>query len=636
MVGASHGGTPADLRAVALGLNNGFGSGILMSAFVGLTHGYPDFKEALEAAATPKMLALMADNLKHCLVDVPATFVDYFATDEYFYEGAAGELYWQMTPKHTVSDLNFAVLEETRLGFNKTLTPTMPLHVIHAISDQLIPYGQAATMVAEYCASGANLEFITNPLPFIQHFGLDELSIPTAIKFLADRLDGVPFHKGCVFTSMEERTDPQMLQIEGTMPSWLTGTLYRIGPAKFSIPLTKPVAGKASFEVTHWFDGLAQVHRFEFVNGGVIHRSKDTARELEDYVKEHGNFRDTNNFAQPDPCRTIFGKFMNFFTGSLDLTKKSRQNVNITISPGFPLPGGGAPALVAKTDSVLLQLLNPETLEPLEQFDYSRFHPSLDGQMAASHAIHYDGALYNYNLNVKRRIPQYHVFELRESGVRILATVTDLPPTYMHSIQATERYIILTLWDGEVWGPSIGWHGNFYASMLPPTGRSTLFCVFDRLNGGEVARFEGPNCFAFHTINSFDDPQDGSVVIDLAVVKDWRTMDSMYLDKMRTGAFTGSVATRFRLPAIPTTYVPVDRPYRFTYGTNHQDSVAVIFSRIIKLNMADHTEPPSYWSLPGDGCVGEPVFVPNPSGTTEDDGVLLTVVTEECEIQSSL
>ncbi|KAL8276426.1 hypothetical protein RQP46_011178 [Phenoliferia psychrophenolica] len=151
---------------------------------------YPDYKEALEAAATPKMLALMADNVNHCLVDVPASFVDFFGTNEYFHEGAA---------TLEIPAIK-AVLEETRLGLNETLTPTMPLHVIHAISDELIPYAQAQSMVAEYCSNGANLEFITNPLPFIQHFGLDELSIPTAIKFLSDRLDGVPFHKGCVYT----------------------------------------------------------------------------------------------------------------------------------------------------------------------------------------------------------------------------------------------------------------------------------------------------------------------------------------------------------------------------------------------------------------------------------------------------
>jgi len=284
--------------------------------------------------------------------------------------------------------------------------------------------------------------------------------------------------------------------------------------------------------------------------------------------------------------------------------------------------------------------------------------------MAASHAIHFDGALYNYNLNVKRRVPQYHIFELRETGVRILATTCDIPPTYMHSIQATERYIILTLWDGEVWGPAIGWHGAFYSSMQPPTGKKTMFCLFDRIKGGFVAKLEGPNCFAFHTINAYDDPVDGSVVVDLATVKDWRTMDFMFLENMRNGNFVGSLASRFRLQPIPSAYNLTDdpleaileyqfsteanielmtsnpafyhRPYRFTYGCNHQDHVPVVFSRIVKLDMSDKNSKPLYWSPPGSASVGEPVFVPRPGGKDEDDGVLLTVVIEEQHENSSI
>ena len=57
---------------------------------------------------------------------------------------------------------------------------------------------------------------------------------------------------------MEERTTPENLQVSGRFPQWLSGVLYRIGPAKFSIPLDKPVNGEATYEIKHWFDGLAQ------------------------------------------------------------------------------------------------------------------------------------------------------------------------------------------------------------------------------------------------------------------------------------------------------------------------------------------------------------------------------------------
>ena len=117
--------------------------------------------------------------------------------------------------------------------------------------------------------------------------------------------------------------------------------------------------------------------------------------------------------------------------------------------------------------------------------------------------------------------------------------------------------------DGEVWGPSMAWHGAFYPSMQPPTGKPTTFVVVDRINGGIVAKYSGPNFCKillvpahtnteekilipvyFHTINAFDDPVDGDICIDLAVVESWKIMDAMYLDKMRSGNFLGSLATR--------------------------------------------------------------------------------------------
>ncbi|CAD6581797.1 MAG: hypothetical protein CYPHOPRED_001711 [Cyphobasidiales sp. Tagirdzhanova-0007] len=471
--------------------------------------------------------------------------------------------------------------------------------------------------------------------------------------------------------NMEERTTPENLQVSGRFPQWLSGVLYRIGPAKFSIPLDKPVNGEATYEIKHWFDGLAQVHRFEFDDGQVIHRSKDTSEELREYIKQNGNYRDSKSV----PNEQEEYPSLDFFAGKVDLTgMKSRQNVNVTISRDFPMPptelSTASKTIVAKTDTIVLQLLDEETLEPLEQFDYSRFDKRLDGHLAASHAVHFDGALYNYIMNIAQSKPQYHVFELRESGVRILATTSDIPPTYMHSLQATHRYIsespftFLTLWDAELIPWKMAWHGYFYPGIKPPTGKKTTFCLFDRIKGGFVAKFEGPNFFAFHTINSYDDPDDNSVVIDLATVTDWHTMDHMYLDNMRSGNHCGSLATRFRLPAIPDGYKLEDppleahlehqrpqeanielmtsnpayhhRPYRYTYGCNHQKSVPVAFSRVIKLDMSDPDSRPQYWSPHGTSSISEPVFVPRPGATREDDGILLTVVMGEDSETSSI
>ncbi|KAL8280234.1 hypothetical protein RQP46_007348 [Phenoliferia psychrophenolica] len=190
LVGVAQGGTPADLKAAALNLNGYYGSGLMISALVGLMAAYPEFKASLESVATPKLMSIIKGNADVCLIDLGGTFVDVFGTDEYLTCGISclDLPVWKFT------------LEDTKLGFNTTLIPTIPLHVVHAKNDEFIPLAVEASMVSTYCQHGANLEFISNNTPGIGHIGLDELSTPGALAFLNDRLDGVPFHKGCKYS----------------------------------------------------------------------------------------------------------------------------------------------------------------------------------------------------------------------------------------------------------------------------------------------------------------------------------------------------------------------------------------------------------------------------------------------------
>jgi carotenoid cleavage dioxygenase-like enzyme len=57
------------------------------------------------------------------------------------------------------------------------------------------------------------------------------------------------------FTSLEDEITDNQLSVMGEIPSWLTGTLVRNGPAKFEV-------GNQNYR--HWFDGLGMLHRFSF------------------------------------------------------------------------------------------------------------------------------------------------------------------------------------------------------------------------------------------------------------------------------------------------------------------------------------------------------------------------------------
>ncbi|TIM18977.1 MAG: carotenoid oxygenase family protein, partial [Mesorhizobium sp.] len=67
------------------------------------------------------------------------------------------------------------------------------------------------------------------------------------------------------FTTLEQEVDQLPLQVEGELPAWLTGRLLRTGPAKFEV-------GRQAY--THWFDGLAMLHAFDFSDGAVRYSNR--------------------------------------------------------------------------------------------------------------------------------------------------------------------------------------------------------------------------------------------------------------------------------------------------------------------------------------------------------------------------
>jgi len=70
-------------------------------------------------------------------------------------------------------------------------------------------------------------------------------------------LDKTSFPYGVGFRSLTEET-PEPVAL-GTLPSWLEGALLRTGPSKFEV-------GARTY--SHWFDGLAMLHRFAFAKEG--------------------------------------------------------------------------------------------------------------------------------------------------------------------------------------------------------------------------------------------------------------------------------------------------------------------------------------------------------------------------------
>jgi beta,beta-carotene 9',10'-dioxygenase len=431
------------------------------------------------------------------------------------------------------------------------------------------------------------------------------------------------------FTSLDTEIDVDDLPVHGTMPDWLRGTLTRNGPAHFE-------AGQKSFR--HWFDGQAMLHRFTVADGRVSYRNRFLRTENLRMAREEGRigFRE---FAT-DPCRSTFARL---FT-SLEDTQAGNASVNVV-----PMNGGYA----ALTETPIAVQFDPETLETLGVTGYD---DQLGGQITTAHPHQQPGTndLINYVLKFGRS-SEYRIYRQCPGSMtrELIAAVPTKHPGYMHSFAVTEDYAVLVVFPLVVNPLSLLLSGKPFIENYrwrPELG--TRFIVVNLHDGTVRGTATGEAVFAFHHINAY---QDGDqIVVDLCAYPDASIIDATYLERLRNPGTHLPLPrpTRYRInPTVGTvsarrlTDELMDLPqinyrahnghaYRYAYAAGGHDRRTDDFlNQLAKLDV--HTGATRTWHEPGT-YPGEPVLVPAPEPTSEDDGVILSVVLDTTEQRSFL
>ncbi|KAG5941432.1 hypothetical protein E4U60_007898 [Claviceps pazoutovae] len=336
------------------------------------------------------------------------------------------------------------------------------------------------------------------------------------------------------FDGLDNQRESVQLDVNGNIPSWATGTFYRTGPGQSVIENTS----RGTHHVSHWFDGFAQVHKFDLIpslldetNCSVTYTSRFQSEEYIKFVRRKGWRADLSFGQRSDPCVGLFAKFMSLFT--------PRQiNNNVTVLPNIPGMMQDtntshkdfrkeASNLYVCTDNATLQKLDPITLEPLGKAAQRSLHPDLKGPMSCAHAQRdpETGDLFNFNLE-PGRTATYRIFRVNAASgtVDILATIADkeLAAAYIHSFFLTDNHVILCVptshygWNGL----KVLWERNIIEAIKPfDTNEDCKWLVVDRRHGrGVVARFSTPASFFFHTINAFEEKvkeENGNQVTEL-------------------------------------------------------------------------------------------------------------------------
>ena len=157
--------------------------------------------------------------------------------------------------------------------------------------------------------------------------------------------------------SATEQPEPITVKVKGSLPSWLKGTLIRIGPGRFE-------CGDTS--LNHWFDGLGLLHRFNIEDGHVTYSNKFVRSQCYADSLKHGPVYHLQfgTCIPPDPCQNIFARFFaRFWASSVPFDNTS---VNV-----FKMKE----KMYAATETNFLFEVNPETLETFNRLDMEKEFP---------------------------------------------------------------------------------------------------------------------------------------------------------------------------------------------------------------------------------------------------------------------
>ncbi|CEF69937.1 Carotenoid isomerooxygenase [Strongyloides ratti] len=474
-----------------------------------------------------------------------------------------------------------------------------------------------------------------------------------------------------LFSNFDEIPDDIVCEIKGNVPTWLKGTLLRNGPGMFKI-------GDTSYN--HWFDGMAYIQKYAIENGKMKYSAKylksdtynDNMRANRIVVNEFG----TSAFS--DPCKNIFKKFFNFF-----LPDKTTDNclVNFVKCSDKVYATTETPYLREIDINTL------ETGEKIDMNKYIALHTNTAHQHYDKEGNIYNiGSSFGKNATFifTKTIPPKNKnigedednFKNTEIIGKILATNSLMPP-YYHSFGYTDNYMILIdsplrMNIKKVLGKKLTGI-SFRETFEWLENTNTYIHVLDKKTGKKIdIDIESEPFFVFHHANSFE--IDDFIVIDLCAVEEPGLLDEFNLNELREGkilqtndsrcAFLhriilptkisstakenddllinypdkshrcratltdeGKVLCRGeRLCPIPFEFPQFNynlcgKPSKYVYGAIIQ-RLEKDGDAIIKVDTTTKTY--ITWKKDKKSHLPtEPIFIPSPDGTEEDDGILM-------------
>jgi carotenoid cleavage dioxygenase len=411
---------------------------------------------------------------------------------------------------------------------------------------------------------------------------------------------------------LDERDDRD-LRVTGELPSGLNGIFVRNGPN----PQFPPVS------VYHPFDGDGMIHAVYLEQGRARYRNRwvESKGLLAERKRQRACYGSVAKFMAPDPDVLEEGGFL-----------KNTANTHTVRHAGryFGLMEGGKPTELSREMATLGEwdfagaLKGPMTAHPkldpvtgeMIFFAYSPFPPYL----------------------------RHHVVDA--AGTLTHSIAIDIPaPVMVHDFAITERYSIFFIAPGIFDVPAM-MRGEPGVRWEPERG-TRIGVVPRHGRGDEVRWFDIPNRYVVHFWNAWEagrtivvhapafESMPGGLAFDDAPADiqtpvPWKWTIDLDAGTVKTDQ-TDDQPGEF--PRIDDRFA--GRPQRFLYNALARSwEFAFDFHGVIKYDVA--TGRSAQFIHGATAVSGEHVFAPDPNGTAEDDGWLLTMVTDRATDTSSL
>lgn len=412
--------------------------------------------------------------------------------------------------------------------------------------------------------------------------------------------------------------DGPLTVVEGAVPPGLRGVLFRNGPGRLQLHGQR---------YGHLFDGDGHINRFAFTDDGVLYRNR--------YVR-------TREFLAEEAARRIL--YRNFGTnipGGLHKNLFRTRFKNVANTSVIHHAG----RLWALWEAGLPHRLDFDSLDTLARDDLGGALRNPGGLIerlvapelpfsAHPRVCPDTGDLYNFGLALTGTRARLCLYRIDPRGAVAAREFLDLPGAYfVHDFVLTARHRVffLTPTTFDLARMLLGLATPLAA--MRPRARPTEVLVVDR-HGTGARRIHVPGCFIFHFPNGYEDERDTLVV-------DAFRMDR-FPDLAPRPGDTGVQPrlTRYRLDLARglATEEPLAE-HRAEFGVVRPDRIGRPHRHIWAAAAAPERPEPIFTGLLKLDChtrdvrfrdffphlTGEPVFVPRPGGTAEDDGWLLSL-----------